>query len=199
MPIIFLMSAMVSGTGLFIIVMMLFEKFKNGKISEDIRSLIADIANLMKWFIVVDSALMIIYFIVLWNTGEAGYAAGSFLLHNEFWSFMGLENGLGMLLPFLILLSKKARQNLTAVVVASILTIIGVLAMRINLVIGGQKLPLTGSNLIEYSASSYDIIVVIGLAVATSIVLTFLYAVLPMNRAGATEKIALSNKKGVAQ
>ncbi len=199
MPIIFLMSAMVSGTGLFIIVMMLFEKFKNGKISEDIRSLIADIANLMKWFIVVDSALMIIYFIVLWNTGEAGYAAGLFMLHNEFWSFMGLENGLGMLLPLLILLSKKARQNLTAVVVASLLTIIGVLAMRINLVIGGQKLPLTGSHLVEYSASSFDIMVVLGLAVAASIVLTFLYAVLPMNRTGATEKIALSNKKGVAQ
>jgi len=40
MPIIFLMSAMVSGTGLFIIVLMLVEKFKFGRLNDDIKSLI---------------------------------------------------------------------------------------------------------------------------------------------------------------
>jgi len=199
MPIIFLMSAMVSGTGLFIIVLMLVEKFKFGRLNDDIKSLIADIANLMKWFIVVDGALMIIYFIVLWNSTETGYAAGYFLLHSEGWSFLGLENGLGMLVPFLILLSKKARQSLPAVVIASLLTIIGVLAMRINLVIGGQKLPLTGSKIIEYIASGRDIGIVIGIAVAATAVLTFLYSVLPMNRPGAQEFKSTPTTKGVAQ
>ena len=199
MPIIFLMSAMVSGTGLFIIVLLLFEKFKNGRISTDIKSLIADIANLMKWFIIVDGALMIIYFIVLWYSGETGYAAGYFLLHNEAGSFLGLENGLGMLLPLLIVLFKKARQSIPAVVIASILTIIGVLAMRINLVISGQKLPLTGSHIIEYSASGRDIGIIIGIAIAAIIVLAVLYKVLPMNRPEAKEQAVFANKKGVAQ
>ncbi|MDA8441905.1 MAG: polysulfide reductase NrfD [Peptococcaceae bacterium] len=199
MPIIFLMSAMVSGTGLFIIVLMLVEKFKFGRLNDDIKSLIADIANLMKWFIVVDGALMITYFIVLWNSTEAGYAAGYYLLHGEGWSFLGLENGLGMLVPLLILLSKKARQSLPAVVTASILTIIGVLAMRINLVIGGQKLPLTGSKIIEYVASGRDIGIVLGIAVVAAVVLSFLYAVLPMNRPGAQEMKSIPTTKGVAQ
>ena len=199
MPIIFLMSAMVSGTGLFIIVLMLVEKFKFGRLNEDIKSLIADIANLMKWFIVVDGALMIMYFIVLWNSTEAGYAAGYYLLHGDGWSFLGLENGLGMLVPLLILLSKKARQSLPAVVTASILTIIGVLAMRINLVIGGQKLPLTGSKIIEYVASGRDIGIVISIAVVAAAVLTFLYSVLPMNRPGAQEMKSIPTTKGVAQ
>lgn len=199
MPIIFLMSAMVSGTGLFIIVLMLVEKFKFGRLNEDIKSLIADIANLMKWFIVVDGALMITYFIVLWNSTEAGYAAGYYLLHGDGWSFLGLENGLGMLVPLLILLSKKARQSLPAVVTASILTIIGVLAMRINLVIGGQKLPLTGSKIIEYVASGRDIGIVISIAVVAAAVLTFLYSVLPMNRPGAQEMKSIPTTKGVAQ
>ena len=199
MPIIFLMSAMVSGTGLFIIVLMLVEKFKFGRLNEDIKSLIADIANLMKWFIVIDGALMIMYFIVLWNSTEAGYAAGYYLLHGDGWSFLGLENGLGMLVPLLILLSKKARQSLPAVVTASILTIIGVLAMRINLVIGGQKLPLTGSKIIEYVASGRDIGIVISIAVVAAAVLTFLYSVLPMNRPGVQEMKSIPTTKGVAQ
>jgi len=153
----------------------------------------------MKWFIVVDGALMIIYFIVLWYGTETGYAAGYFLLHGEGWSFLGLENGLGMLVPFLILLSKKARHSLPAVVTASLLTIIGVLAMRINLVIGGQKLPLTGSKIIEYAASGRDIGIVIGIAVAAAVVLSFLYSVLPMNRSGAQEIKSTPTTKGVAQ
>lgn len=196
MPIIFLMSAMVSGTGLFIIVLMLVEKFKFGKLGADIKSLIADMANLMKWFIVVDGALMVIYFIVLWYSNDAGYAAAYFLLHQDAWSFLGLENGLGMLLPLLILLSKKARQSIPAVVAASVLTIIGVLAMRINLVIGGQKLPLTGSQIIEYTASGRDIAVIIGIAAAATAALSFLYAVLPMNRQGAEEKVSIPVKQG---
>ena len=199
MPIIFLMSAMVSGTGLFIIVLMLVEKFKFGKLDADIKSLIADIANLMKWFIVIDGTLMIIYFIVLWYSNEAGYAAAYYLLHGDAWSFLGIENGLGMLLPLLILLSKKARQSIPAVVTASLLTIIGVLAMRINLVIGGQELPLTGSKLLEYSVSGHDLSLVIGLAVAAAVVLSFLYAVLPMNRPGTEVKLTSQATKGVAQ
>lgn len=199
MPIIFLMSAMVSGTGLFMIVVLLVEKFKFGRISEDIRALIPDIANLMKWFIVVDGALMSIYFIVLWYSNETGYAAGYFLLHQEGWSFLGLENGLGMLVPLLILLSKKARQSIPAVVLASILTIIGVLAMRINLVIGGQKLPLTGSKIIEYTASGRDLTIILGIAAAAVVVLAFLYAVLPMNRPGVSEQESIPVSKGVAQ
>ena len=199
MPIIFLISAMVSGTGLFILVVMLVEKFKFGRLNDDIKSLIADIANLMKWFILVDGILMIMYFIVLWNSSESGYAAGYFLLHSEGWSFLGLENVLGMLVPFLILLSKKARQSLPAVVIASLLTIMGVLAMRINLVIGGQKLPLTGSKIVEYVTSGRDIGIAIGIAVAVMVVLTFFYAILPMNRPGAQEIKSTPTTKGVAQ
>lgn len=152
----------------------------------------------MKWFIVVDGSLMIIYFVVLWYSSESGYAAGYFLLHSEGWSFLGLENVLGMLVPFLILLSKKARQSIPAVVTASILTIIGVLAMRINLVIGGQKLPLTGSKIVEYVTSGRDIGIILGIVLAVTVVLTFLYAVLPMNRPGAQEKKSIPTTKGVA-
>lgn len=199
MPLIFLMSAMVSGTGLFIIVLMLVEKFKFGKLGDDIKSLISDIANLMKWFILVDGILMVIYFIVLWYSGESGYAAGYFLLHNEGWSFLGLENILGLFVPFLLMLSKKTRQNMPLVVLSSILTIIGVLAMRINLVIGGQKLPLTGNKIIEYVASGRDITIILGIAVAAAVVLTILYTVLPMNRPGADEKDTIPVSKGVAQ
>lgn len=199
MPIIFLMSAMVSGTGLFIIVLMLVEKFKYGRLGEDIKDLISDIANLMKWFILVDGTLMVIYFIVLWYSSESGYAAGYFLLHNEGLSFLGLENILGMLVPFVLVFSKKARKSMPLVVLSSVLTIIGVLAMRINLVVGGQKLPLTGNKIIEYVASGRDISIILGIAAAAVIVLAFLYSALPMDRPGARKKESNPVSKGVAQ
>jgi tetrathionate reductase subunit C len=80
-----------------------------------------------------------------------------------------------------------------------VLTIIGVLAMRINLVVGGQKLPLTGNKFIEYVASGRDISIILGIAAAAVIVLAFLYSVLPMDRPGAQKKESNPVSKGVAQ
>lgn len=201
MPILLFASALVSGAAFLIIIFALVDKLKFGKLSDDSKSVISDLANLLKWFIVAEGALLIIYFMVLARSSEVGYAAGYFFLNNDAWSFLGLENGLGLLLPFLLLLGRKLRQNLSLVTVASNFIIIGTLTMRINLVIGGQKIPLTGNRLLEYTASGRDIGIIIGLGVAIIAVLAFLYAVLPMNRPGAEEKNSTkrtSSSKGVA-
>ncbi|GAB6171737.1 hypothetical protein JCM15765_12150 [Paradesulfitobacterium aromaticivorans] len=71
--------------------------------------------------------------------------------------------------------------------------------MRINLVVGGQKLPLTGSKIIEYTASGRDITIILGIAAAAVVVLAFLYSVLPMNRPGVSEQESIPVSKGVAQ
>lgn len=205
MPFIFLMSAMVSGTGLFALVLLLVEKFKFGKIHEDIKSLIADIANLMKWFIFADAILMIVYFITLWYSGETSYAAAYYFLYKETGSFLGIEIGVGLLLPFIIVFSKKGRQSITAVVIASIMTIIGVLFMRINFVVGGQRIPLTNGQIPQFAVPGWEVGAIVAIAAAAVAVLVFIYSIMPMNRPGVEEKtakttsISNSNAKGVAQ
>lgn len=182
MPFIFLMSAMVSGTGLFIIVLMLVEKFKQGKLVPEIRNIIKDMAQLMKWFIVVDGAMMVATFIILWYGNREAYAAGYFLLRGEEQiGFLGIEVGLGMLVPLIMLSIPRMKSSLFWITVASVLTMIGVLAMRINFVVGGQKIPLTGHKLLEYTISPVHLTSAILIAIGSITVLTVLYYLLPMN------------------
>lgn len=200
MPWIFLMSAMVSGTGLFIIVLMIVEKFKNGKLVPEIRRLIVDMGQLMKWFIVVDAAMMISTFIMLWYGNDEAYAAGYFLLRGEEqMGFVGVEIIGGMLIPFILMSIPKIKDSLLWITIASLLTMVGVLAMRINFVIGGQKIPLTGSQLLEYEMEPSQLITSIVIAIVTLAVLAFFYYLLPMNHKyslNRKRKYEVNSKKG---
>ncbi len=155
MPLIFLMSAMVSGTGLLILVLMFSQRFLSPEraITPERKSLLLDIAQLMLWFIVVDATLMIIDFIMLYFANTAGHAAAQLFLYGSHRTmFLGVEAGLGLLLPFIITLLPKTKKSLGWIGFASVLTLIGVIAMRINFVIGGQQLPLSGDTLNPYTA-----------------------------------------------
>jgi len=182
MPFIFLMSAMVSGTGLFIIVLLLVERYRNGGLTPQIRSLIVDMGQLMKWFIVVDASMMFTHFVMLWYGNSEAYAAGYFLIRGaEQFSFLGIEVGLGLVIPFVILSIPKIKESLFWIVLASIFTIIGVYAMRYNFVVGGQKIPLTGDQILEYKLESFDLSITLLIAALAIGTLIFAYNLLPMN------------------
>lgn len=180
MPVIFLFSALVSGTGLFIIVYSIYEKFM-GDIDEKGNSPIAFLRNWLKWFILVDGALMVIYFIVLWYGHTDQYAAAYLLLHQESFSFLWLENIMGLLLPFLLLLYRPLAERKAATISASVLVVLGVFLMRYNLVVDGQKLPLAGNTLLQYHASSTEVTSALILALIGMAAMVILLKVLPVN------------------
>lgn len=176
MPLIFLMSAMVSGTGLLILIMIITQRFFSPEriLTIERQSLIFDIAQLMKWFIVVDGTLMFIDFIVLYYANAAGHAAAELFLYGSHKTmFLGVEVGLGLLVPFILTLLPQTRKSLGWISLGSFLTLIGVIAMRINFVIGGQQLPLSTDHLNPYTAEPKHLLM-IGLFALTEVLILFL-------------------------
>lgn len=192
MPVIFLFSGLASGTALFILGYSLVEKLRNAP-QADRYAGIALLSNWLKWFVLVDGALMVIYFIILWYGHADQYAAGYYLLHQDSLSFVWLENVVGLLIPFLILIYRPLASRLSAQILASLLLVFGTLVMRINLVIGGQKLPLFGDRLVNYTLSSGDV----GIAVVLALVAVVLMVVLIKALAVEPKKIISSQGKEV--
>lgn len=183
MPLIFLMSAMVSGTGLLILVLMLTERFLSPEkmLTPERKALILDIGQLMKWFIVVDGTLMVIDFIVLYYSNAAGYAAAEVLLHGSHQTmFLGVELGLGLLLPFVLTLLPKTKKSLGWISLGSFCTLIGVIAMRVNFVIGGQQLPLSTDTLNPYTAAPEHLLMIGIFALAEIVILYLAFRFLPV-------------------
>ena len=183
MPLIFLMSAMVSGTGLLILILMLTQRFFSPEqaLTEERKALILDIAQLMMWFIVVDATLMVIDFIILYYTNAAGHAAAKLFLYGDHRTiFLGVEVGLGLLIPFLLLLFPKTKRSLGWISLASFLTLVGVVAMRMNFVIGGQQIPLSGDSLNPYVPDPKHLMFIFIFAVAEIAILYVAFRLFPV-------------------
>lgn len=161
MPVIFLFSALASGTALVILALGVYEKMTGNGLSNEKQSL----ANWFKWFLLADLLLTVILVIVLLNGNDAQYANGYYLLHQDGFTFIGLENVIGLLVPFVILSFRSLAKKGLFLNLSAVLVVLSALIMKINFVIGGQKLPLTGNSIMEYSLKSSQLIVAIILAV----------------------------------
>lgn len=209
MPYIFLMSAVVSGTGLLIILTMIAERFLSSKkrITEERKNLIYDIAKMMFWFILVDATLTITSFIVLYYGSQNGYETAWQMLHGEHQiPFLVHEVLIGLLIPFIILGIPKLRRSLTWIVIASLMDLYGVMAMRINFVIGGQQLQLDGNGWQEYVANPLHLKFIFAFAILEIIIMGVLFYVLPVtedkdryNNLDTTNKVKVGKKEATVQ
>lgn len=206
MPLIFLMSAMVSGTGLLILVLLLTQRFFSPEkaITAERKAIIQDIARLMMWFIVVDSVLMVINFIILYFGNAAGFAAAEMLLFGSHSAmFIGVEIGIGLVLPFIITFWSKTRKSLGLISLASIFTLLGVIAMRVNFVVGGQQIPLSGNSLNPYHVEPKHLMFLAGFALLEVAILFIAFKFLPVygieaEKGRASGKLEYPNSKAVS-
>ncbi|MBN1271710.1 MAG: polysulfide reductase NrfD [Candidatus Aminicenantes bacterium] len=141
MPILFLVSAIVSGIALMILVEMVRSRFfsKEKKINKD---LINSLSKILAWSIVVDLFLVFSDLAVLSISHADAQAAAQLILHGKFFPmFVLLENILGKIVPFIILVVPRFRKTIP-VIVAALLVIIGIFFMRYVVVVGGEFIPL---------------------------------------------------------
>jgi tetrathionate reductase subunit C len=141
MPILFLVSAVVSGIALMILVIIIKDRFfsKEKKIN---RELILSLGKLMAWMIVFDLFLVGSDLIVLSISHSDAQAAAHLILAGKFsLLFLIVENLLGKIVPFIILVVPRFR-TLNWIIVASILVVIGIFFMRYVVVVGGEFAPL---------------------------------------------------------
>ncbi|ADU67207.1 Polysulphide reductase NrfD [Desulfurispirillum indicum S5] len=149
MPILFLASAMVSGTGLLIILLPLVQKFFTpmGRVDGD---MMRELARLLGWFIIID--LVIRFF---WLTfampfaGEERFVLQAFFQHH-FFDVVYIEYLLCLFVPLAIAFSPLARRT-GWVFAAGLIAAVGVWLFRWNTVIGGQTIGRTATGFLEYS------------------------------------------------
>ncbi len=101
------------------------------------KELLSKLGKVVGWLVVLELVMVAVEFVVLFNGEAEGVAVAKGLLEGEFgFLFLGIELLLGAVIPLLILLRRGVSS--ASLSVASVLVLIGVLAMRYVIVVGGQ-------------------------------------------------------------
>ncbi len=143
MPIIFLMSAIVSGIALLILLYIAAMKIRKHVIDH---KCLHSLAHYLWLFLILDFALEMLEIISMkYESLERIDIINRLLSDKIATTFYGVQLGLGIFIPFILLLLVgiiKNRETLKMIMISisSILVVIGVFAMRWNVVIGGQEI-----------------------------------------------------------
>lgn len=157
MPILFLVSAMVSGIGLVMLVAVIMDKMSipisrlagtgaaemaAASNSVPMSEMLSKAGKFLAGFIVFD-LFLIFSEVLVWLTEspEAYELAMNVLVGSYSLLFIGVEIILGALIPLFLLLYPRTGRTIAGQALASALVVIGVAAMRYIVIIGGQSVP----------------------------------------------------------
>ncbi len=154
MPILFLASAMVSGTGFLIIIIPIFQKFFTSMGSVNHETMV-DLAKLLALFIAIDLVIHFLWlsFAIPFN-GEEKYLLYAFFELN-FYEVLYVEYLLCLIIPMIVGFS-ALRNNFSVLYCAGILSVVGIWLFRWNIVIGGQGIPKSAPGFLHYSPDVFS-------------------------------------------
>ncbi|ODR83522.1 molybdopterin oxidoreductase [Haladaptatus sp. W1] len=140
-PIIFVISAVVSGTALVSMLYVLRTRLFDGELVDP--NLLERLGSLVVAFIITDIALTAIdALIALASLHPHEVETWDIVLFGEMsWSFWLFMVGLGWLFPLAVLSKRSWRRRPWPVVIASLSVVIGIIAVRFNIVVPPQILP----------------------------------------------------------
>jgi tetrathionate reductase subunit C len=142
MPLLFLVSAMVSGIAMMIIVSVVRDRFFTKERVINTEILVA-LARMLGWCLVFDLFLTATEVVVHGISHLGAQESTALLLVGPFAGlFLVLENLLGKIIPMAVMLSPGARRVIPILILASILVMAGIYTMRYNVVVGGEYIPL---------------------------------------------------------
>jgi tetrathionate reductase subunit C len=142
MPLLFLVSAMVSGIAMMILVCVIRDRFftKERVINMD---LLSALSKMLGWCLIFDLFLTATEIVVHSISHLGAQESTALLLTGPFAGlFLLVENLLGKAIPTIVMLNPRTRKMVSLLVVASALVMIGIYTMRYNVVVGGEYLPL---------------------------------------------------------
>ena len=185
MPIVFLFSAMVSGIAAVLVLYMAFMKVE--KMPLDMRCL-DTIAKYLFYTFVIDFSLEMLDLLHRTYEADESFRTLDFMVHTRLWgSQVILQICVGTLLPLALLaanqlwrFSELRRQAMY--LTASLLTMMGIFAMRWNVVIGGQLFSKSFLGYTTYKvafAAREGLLSAIGLMVLPFIIVVVLVKLLP--------------------
>jgi dimethyl sulfoxide reductase membrane subunit len=135
----FISSALVSGTALVLVVAWLVKRTTSW---EPPQHVFADLGRLLCWFVAVDFFLLATELITAWTSQTDYHVAPLEMLFTGrlavlFWP----QILLGVVLPFLVYATPRLRARTGLLVAAAVLSILGVFAKRVNILMPGMYEP----------------------------------------------------------
>jgi molybdopterin-containing oxidoreductase family membrane subunit len=135
----FISSALVSGTALVLLVTWVTARTTSWRPP---RTIYADLARLLVWFVAVDLFLLATELITAWTSQTEYHLAPLEMLFTGrlaplFWSQLVL----GVAVPLTVYATPQLRQRTPLVVAAAVLSILGVFAKRVNILMPGMYDP----------------------------------------------------------
>jgi Ni/Fe-hydrogenase subunit HybB-like protein len=183
MPVVFIFSAMVSGVAGVMLLYMALTRLRKEKID---MHCVDTIAMYMFYIFIIDFSLEMLDLIHRIYEADESFRSLDFMVHTQlYFSQIVLQIGLGTILPLILLfltqvvkLPEIARKRIY--VVSGCLALIGIFAMRWNVVIGGQ---LFSKSFLGYTTYKMSLVTREGLLVAiflTLLPLAFLWALVKL-------------------
>ncbi|MBI2865955.1 MAG: polysulfide reductase NrfD [Chloroflexi bacterium] len=195
MPLIFLLSAIVSGMALLLILYVLVSKLRRAPLD---RECVATLAQWLIGFLIIDLTLEGLEVLAMLYESEESWEIISQLITQKLrYTYLGVQLGLGSLLPLLLLGASgmswlRQRWGTALSFVAAALVLTGVFAMRWNVVIGGQLFSKSLRGLLTYNPplmGREGVLAAAGVMMLPLIVFALLlYIVPPWARVGAREE-----------
>ena len=155
MPVIFLLSAIVSGIALLIVMYIVVTKLRGKEVDHDC------VATMTKWllgFLAVDLAIEGLEVLSMAYEAEESWEAISTLITEQIpITYFGVQIFLGSLVPLVILAyltlsyGLKPERFTQVALLAAALVVVGVFAMRWNVVIGGQEISKSLRGFVSYT------------------------------------------------
>ena len=147
MPTLFIVSAMVSGIALMIIMAVIRNLWMMRDETPEARQkdaqLICGLGNFLGAAIVADLFLLFNAVLVILTSSQEAFHAAELLLWGHFApEFIGVELIIGALIPLAIVFYPKTKRSFAWLSLASVMTMVGIFAMRFTVVVGGQSVPL---------------------------------------------------------
>jgi Ni/Fe-hydrogenase subunit HybB-like protein len=180
MPVVFIFSAMVSGIAAVMLLYMLITWLRREKID---MQCVDHVARYMLYIFVIDFSLEMLDLIHRIYEADASFRSLDFMVHTKlYFSQIVLQIYIGTLTPILLLaltqfikLSDRARKYIY--IVSGSLALIGIFAMRWNVVIGGQ---LFSKSFLGYTTYKMSLVTREGLLVSIALLILplFILAVL---------------------
>jgi len=140
-PIIFVVSAMVSGTALLLAIYI----FRSFILKQTIdKQMVVGLAKMMVAFLFIDLLLQFYdYLVGLYSLADSHLLSLQTMMRSSYsWSFWGVQMFLGAAVPIFIVFWKKTSENITALFIAAILVVIGIIGVRFNIVVPSQIVPI---------------------------------------------------------
>lgn len=136
-PIIFVVSALVSGTALLLAMYVIQRKVRGLDVE---LKMIQGLAMLMIGFLIIDLGLEFYEFLVAGlNNKPDKMAVLSVMFTGPYsWSFWGVQLFVGAVVPIFIVFNKRLRNSVNALTFAAVCIVIGIIAVRFNIVVPTQ-------------------------------------------------------------